>query len=191
MEIKNRFDTVFKRLKETNFDENTLCAEFWRKILKLNENFNEKDCWELFTDNIQWMIIKGVVGTNEIVDWFDESDLNSHGIYSKGEHEIVNDFAIGLGNVKLKAAGHSRVILFDSAFCKGFDTTFISGYHSSYFEITDCSGEAFHSCKVKAKGYSKIEAWGCSQVIAENYSYVIQHERASVANSLHSHTVIV
>ena len=189
--MKSKFEIVFKRLKNAKLDENILCSEFWRKVMELNKRFNQSDCWALMIDNIEWLINTGTMTTGELKSWFSKEELNRHNIYTTGKVQITDGFAIGLGNVKIEASGHSRIVLFDTAFAEGFDTAFIIGFHSSSFTLNNCVGEAFNHCKVLAKDFSKVEAWDHSFVKAESYSYVLQHEKARVEGSKNSRVVLV
>lgn len=176
--MRKVFDIVFDRLREKSVDTNILCAPFWRRVMKIKDSFSEEDAWSMLTDNIEWLINMEVFSTKELIDWFKEEELNEHGIYFQGDVLCNNSTCIGLGTCNIKATGHSRVILFDTAMAKGDDTTFISAYHQSKIDITDCSGQGFHDSMATVGGYAKFEAWGNSQVNAKNYSYVILHENA-------------
>lgn len=189
--MESKFKVVLKRLKDAKLDENILCSEFWRRIIALSKNFNEKDCWSIMVDNIEWLLNTGTITSDDLVSWFTEKQLNEHGIYSTGTHKIVDRIAIGIKDAKFEASGHSRIALFDNAFCEAFDTTFVTGFQNSSFEIKNCTGESFGNCKVVARDFSKVEAWDNSTVKAETYSFVLAHGNAQVQNSENSHTIIV
>lgn len=178
--MKKAFLTVYNQLKALSVDENILCSEFWLKVIRLKENFNEKEAWNLLKENIQWLMINKVINTNQLKDWFDSSELANNGIYIEGHIVCKDEFIIGLGSAAINASGHSRIILFDKAVADCYDTTFVSGYNLSSFTLNDCIGEAFDNAKVTAQGYAKAELWGESNCIAENYSYIIKHEKAKV-----------
>lgn len=185
--MKRVFETVFDRLREKSLDTNVLCAPFWRKVLKLKEEFDEGEAWELLLDNIEWMINMEVISTTELLNWFLSEELESHGIYFKGDVLVNNDRCIGIGKAHIKATGHSRVVLFDKASCDAYDTTFVSGYNHSFMRINDCVGNAFHSCKAQVRGYGKLESWSNSDVIAKNFSYVVLHDQAECNGTSHVH----
>lgn len=189
--MKDKFDMFFERLKEINFSENTLCKEFWLKLKSLHQNFDESACWDLLVSNIEWVINTGSLTTDELTSWFSPQDLAKHNIFSNGVIEINSGLAIGIGKAKIKATGHSRVILFDKAECEAFDTTFVSGFNESTIVLKNCNADAFHNCKVTAKDFSKVEAWGDSKIKAETYSCVLAHENALVENSGNGYTIIV
>lgn len=176
--IKNKFNTVVERLKKMNLSEDILCSEYWRKILKLHQNFNEKDCWKLLFDNIEWLINADVVSSKELQKWFTKEELEKHNIFVSGTHELKNTEAIGLGNAKLDVTGHSRIILFDDAFCDAGDTTFVTGFNNSSFVLNECVGTAFHNVEVTAKGFSKVEGFDNAEITGHNYSYVILNDNA-------------
>tara|TARA_B110001450_G_scaffold130424_1_gene122696 strand:+ start:2708 stop:3277 length:570 start_codon:yes stop_codon:yes gene_type:complete len=189
--MESKLKIVIERLKAAKLGENILCSEFWRKIIALSESFNEKDCWSLMIGNIEWLLNTGIMTSDDIVLWFTEKQLNKHGIYSKGTHKIVDGKATGIKKAKFHVSGHSRIVLFDTAFAEGFDSTFITGFQNSSFEIKNCTGESFGNCKVVARDFSKVEAWDNSTVKAETYSFVMAHENAQVQNSENSHTIII
>lgn len=179
--MKNKFDIVFNRLKEVKLNENVLCKVFWLKILKLHQNFNEVECWQLMTENISWLfkakqhfgIDIDIMTSNEIREWFTEEELNAHNIYSKGKHHVSNAQVIGLGDVKLEVDGHSEVFLFDNSFGDCGDTTFVKGYDNSTFVVSDCIGNAFENCNSEAKGLSIIENWTNNKVVKGPNSLVV------------------
>ncbi|MEE9408272.1 MAG: hypothetical protein V3V28_09375 [Polaribacter sp.] len=179
--MENKFDIVFNRLKEIKLDENVLCKAFWLKVLRLHQNFNEADCWQLMTENISWLLKAkkhfgidiDIITSDEIRDWFPEDILNEHHIYSKGKHHISNTQVIGLGDVKLEVDGHSEVFLFDNAFAKCGDTTFVKGYDNSFFIVTDCIGNAFENCQAESKGLSIVENWTNNKVVKGPNSLVV------------------
>ncbi len=165
--METKFSIVFERLKLIRLDENILCKPFWLKVMKLKKNFNEKQCWNLFVDNIEWLLNAHqhyglndpILTTSDIKTWFEESILNENGIYTKGGINIVDRKVIGLGSVIINATGHSKVVLFDSAHANCHDTTFVSGFQSSSFVVNDCIGNAFDNCIAKARGLSIVENW--------------------------------
>ena len=153
--MESKFRVVLKKLKDAKLDENILCSDFWRKIIALSKNFNEADCWNIIADNIEWLINTDTITSDDLVSWFTQKQLNEHNIYSIGKHKIVNEIAIGIKDVKFEASGHSRIVLFDNAFCEAFDTSFITGFQNSSFEVKNCTGEAFGNCKVVARDFFK------------------------------------
>lgn len=189
--MKEHFLTVFNRLKAASLSENILCKEFWLKIIKLKENFNEADCWELVVDNIEWLINTNTVTSKELSQWFTKEELSEHGIYHSGNYRISNSRAIAFNNVEIEAVNHSRVILFDRAKCRAFDNSFVTGFNESTIELKNCSADVFHKCRVTATDFSKVEAWDNAQIDARTYSCVMAHDKVQVQNSENSHTIIV
>jgi len=187
--MKKAFNIVFDRLKEKSVDQNVLCAPFWRKVMKLKDDFKEEDAWELLLDNIEWMINMEVISTAELLEWFSYEELVTHRIYSSGDVLCNNDRCIGIGSAHIKATGHSRVVLFDKASCDAYDSTFVSGYHNSYMKINDCVGNAFHNCKSQVRGYGKLESWSKYAALAKNFSYVILHDGAECNGTSHVHVL--
>lgn len=188
--MEKNFDTVYQTLLELKLDENVLCQEFWRKLMKLRANFNKADCWELIVENIEWLFHSGALEIAIFKSWFTEAELNEHGIYTKGHVKAVNEWIVGLGNVKIAASGHSKVVLFENAHCEGFDSTFIKGFGNSTFIANECVGEAFQNCKCTAGFQSKIEAWDDVIVEAKDYSMVIKHDNASGIVSSRAFSII-
>jgi len=175
--MEDRFNIVFERLKEAKLDGNILCSDFWRRIISLRNNFNEADCWGLMIGNIEWIVNTGTMTTDDIVSWFTKDELEAHGIYFEGRVNVVDGKAIGLKNVHIFAAGHSRVVLFDNASCEAYDTTFVTGFNDSGFVVTDCIGTAMGNCTSEAKGLSIVENWttntvkkGVHGLVVERYS---------------------
>lgn len=133
-------------------DFGKLCPEFWIKIQRLKNNYNEQACWLLLTENIEWILNCkehykldfDIITTVEIMSWFFSFELEAHNIHCTGETIINNDFAIGLGSAKIKATGHSKMILIDNSSAECYDTSFVSGYNQSSFVVYDCIGNAFH-----------------------------------------------
>lgn len=179
--MQNKFNIVFDRLKEIKIDENVLCKPFWIKVLRLHNNFNEKDCWELMTKNIDWLLNAkkhhglniDILTSSELIDWFTEKELNANNIYISGEVEINDGYAIGLGNVKIDAIGHSQILLFDNASADCYDTTFVFGYDNSQFTVNDCMGSAFGNCMSEAKGVSLIDNYTTNEVSKSSRSLVV------------------
>ena len=99
--MEDKFNIVFERLKEAKLDENILCSDFWRKIIKLRKNFNETDCWDLMIENIEWIINTGTMTTDDIISWFTKAELEAHGIYFEGKVDVVDSKAIGLKNAHI------------------------------------------------------------------------------------------
>lgn len=170
--MRDKFQIVFNRLKEVKLDENILCRPFWKKILQLQENFNEQECWDLLTENIAWLlkakdffgIDTEILTTLELIEWFTEKELNAQGIYSKGDHHLSNTQVIGIGDVYLDIDGHSEVTLFDKAHANCGDTTFVKGYDNTSFVVNDCIGNAFENCEAEAVGISIVENWSKNEV---------------------------
>lgn len=182
--MKKAFDIIYLKLKELSIDENILCKEFWFKIVRLRENFNEKAAWELFKSNIQWLIKSKVITHADIIQMFEDSELAEYGIYFEGLVVCKDDIVVGFGDCKISASGHSRVILFDQAEADCYDSTFATGYDKSKITLNDCVGEAFGKCQVIAKGYSKVELWEESFCIGKNYSYIIAHDISTVSKDI-------
>lgn len=189
--MQDKFNIVFNRLNQAKLSENVLCSEFWLKIIKLQKNFNEDDCWALLIDNIEWVINTGIMTTDDLVSWLLPEDLNKHNIYIEGEHEIKDAKAIGIKNARINATGHSKIILFDNAHCQAHDSCFVTGFNNTSIELKNCVADAFHSCKVLARDFSKVEAWDNSSIKAETYSSVLAHDKVQVENTENTHTVFV
>lgn len=181
--MKQHFETVYLRLKNIALDKNILCSEFWKKIIALRNDFNEKEAWRLTVGNIQWLVNSKVIATDDLVKWFGIDTLIENNIYIDGDVLVKDAFAVGLQNARIKAVGHSRIILFDNAHADCFDTTFLSAHQRSTATLLDCSGELFDNASCDAKGYAKVEAWQESRVNADNYCYVIKHDNAQVNSS--------
>jgi len=179
--MKKVLNIIYNRLLELKLSENILCSEYWRKIIALNENFNQEAAWNLFTENFDWIVNSNIITTAEIKSWFLEEELNAHNIFTTGTHKISESKAIGIGEANLEAVGHSKILLFDQAHCKAFDSTFVKGFNKSTFELKECTGEAFNDCKAVAGYNSKVEAWDNSFVTAQDWSFIIQHKGAQVA----------
>lgn len=154
-----------------------ICGPFWRKISTLRDHWDEPAAWELLIDNVEWLVGKGFVTTGELIKALGP-EMAYHGIYCRGDALVNNGVAIAMGDARVVATGHSRVVLFDRAVCEAYDTTFVSLYHRSTAEVDDCVGQGFHSSRATVKGYGKFEAWDDCHVKAENYSYIILHDRA-------------
>lgn len=189
--METKFNIVFKRLKEAKLDENILCSEFWRKIIALSKKFNEKDCWDLTVENIEWLINTNTITTDDLISWFTEEELVAHNIFVSGHHEIKDDFAIGIKTAVIEAVGHSKIILFDHATCEAYDTSFVKVFNNSIVHLNNCVADAFHNSRVIAKDFSKVEAWDDVKVIASGYSCILAHDNVQVQNSENTHTVIV
>lgn len=187
--MKQKFEIVFEKLKEFRLNENILCKEFWKKLVLLKENFNEEDCWALIVENGEWLFNSGALDIQIFKSWFSEEDLNEHNIFTKGEHRIVDAWAIGMGTARIEAAGHSKIILFENAHCNAFDTTFVKGFGDSSFHVQECIGEAFNDCRAVAGYQSKVEGWDNSFIQAEDYSFVIKHDTCYGPVSKKAHSI--
>ncbi len=177
--IKEKFNIVIERLKSMNLSEEILCSAYWRKILKLQKNFNEKICWKLLFDHIEWCINTETISSQELQEWFTKEELAKHCIYTEGKHELKNVEVIGLGTAQLEVSGHSRVVLFDKAFCSASDTTFVTGFNDSSFVLNECMGTAFHNVKVTANRHSKVEGYDKAEIEGFNYALVILNDEAT------------
>ena len=176
--MRKQFNIVYNRLKEVKLDENILCRPFWKKILELHQSFDDQKCWDLMTENIEWLLkarkwykeqydidVKtDILTSKELIDWFTEEELNAHNIFTKGYQHISNKRVIGLADVTLEVDGHSEVILFDTAHAICGDTTFVKGYDNSSFVVSDCIGYAFENCNAQATGISIVENWSTNEV---------------------------
>lgn len=176
--MKEKLNEVIDRLKAANLDQDVLCKPYWLKLLKLQNDFNHQAAWNLLTQNIEWMINTGTITTTELREWFSDEELSAHNIYT-GQAKVNNGFGIGIGNAKIEATGHSRVVLFDFALCEAFDTSFVTGFDNTQMELTNCVGNAFGKCKVLAKDHSKVEAWDSADVALETYSYLYAHDKVT------------
>ena len=181
---------IIDRLKKANFDQNVLCKEYWSKLLHLQQNFNENQAWELLLDNIEWIINTGTITTAELKQWFTADELKTNHIY-QDTAVINNGIAIGIGNAKIEATGHSRVILFDYASCEAYDTTFVKGFNHSQMTLHNCIGDAFSNCKVTAKDHAKVEAWDSADVTLETYSYLYAHDKVTHTKSKNCYVAFV
>lgn len=181
--MKKIFKIVFERIEKRR-KESDICADFWGKLLRLKENFNEADAWALLIGNIQWVINKKVITTQELMKWFREDKLNAYGIFSKGRHEVKDGVAIAIGNCSIEASGHSKVIVFDSASVEAFDTSFVLCHNTSHATVTDCIATGFDESKIKVKGFGLCEAWDNCNVIAEHKSVVRKHDNAVVSSTV-------
>lgn len=190
LKMQQVLNEILKRLKAVNFDEDILCKEYWLKLLRLSENFNEQHAWTMLIDNIEWLVNTGTIKTKELQEWFTLQELEAHGIYS-GKATVNNGVAIGIGNATIEAFRHSRVVLFDFATCTAFDTSFVKGFDNSQMELNNCVGDAFNKCKVTAKDHSKVEAWDSADVTLETYSYLLAHDRATHTKTKSCHVVFV
>ncbi len=187
--MKDKFEIVYNRMLEAELDKvisnftndrkGLLCKEYWCKMKRLHEDFNSKDCWDLIVNNIQWILgveslygIK-IMSTKEIREWFSEEELNQHGIYTKGTHEFVDKYVIGMGEAHIMVSGHSRLILYDNAKGEVYDTSFVSGYMNSHFKIKEACGEAFGNTTIEARGYSKVELWDKSKGIFGKNVFIV------------------
>lgn len=187
--LQEKFNIVFDTLKEMRLDENILCQEFWRKLVKLKANFNDSDCWKLIVENSEWLFNSGALDVGLFRSWFPEEVLNANNIFTKGMHKVNDGIAIGMGDCIIEATGHSKIILFEKAMCEAHDTTFVKGFQYSRFSVKECMGEAFQNCTAFAKYQSKIEAWDDSIIEAEDYSFVIKHDNAKVIASKRAYLV--
>lgn len=189
--MEKQFNIVFKTLKDIRLDENVLCQKFWKKLVLLKENFNESDCWDLIIENGEWLFNSGALDIKLFKSWFPEDILNEHNIFTKGDffHSINDGIAIGMGDAKIMATGHSKIILFESSHCEAHDSTFVKGFQNSSFTVQECIGEAFQNCKATAKYQSKVEAWDDTIIDAEDYSFVIKHDNCRVTLSKRAYSV--
>ncbi len=177
--MKKVFEIVYERLLKVK-EVGKLCPEFWGKIQYLKNNYSEKDCWQMLTQNIEWILNSkeyykldfDILTTEEIKEWFSSFELEVNNIYCKGEIAVNNGYAIGLGEAKINATGHSKILLFDKATAECYDTSFVSGYNQSTFTVHDCIGSAFHECKAHAKGLSIIESWSKIKPLGSSQSLV-------------------
>ena len=181
--MEKKFNIVFQTLKELRLDENILCQEFWRKILKLKENFNEGDCWDLIVENGEWLFNSGALKIETFKSWFPEDILNEHNIFTRGKFAIKDGKAIGMGNAKITSTGHSKILLWEKAHCDGFDSSFIKAFGHSTFTLKECVGEAFQNSRGVAGFQSKVEAWDNSRIEAQDYSFVVLHDNSEATLS--------
>ncbi len=157
--MKDKLEIVYQRLLKAKLNENILCSKFWKNIVRLRKNFSEDAAWQMLTEHIIWMINTKTISTADLLAWFSESELNTHHIYSKGKHRVLNARATAIGNAKIEAVGHSFIVLFDNAQCNAYDTTFVKGFNNTHFVLNNCTGEAYENCTFEAKDFSKVEAW--------------------------------
>ncbi|MFI2744195.1 hypothetical protein ACG2LH_15785 [Zhouia sp. PK063] len=188
--MQEKFNIVFGRLKELRVNENDLCKSFWLKILRLKDNFQDNEAWSLLTDNIEWLLIKNVITTNDLVSWFTEEELNKHGVYSKDKVKVQNKFAIGIKNAMIESYGLSKVILFDRAKAKCYDYTFVKGYNESDITIKEGIAEGFHDTRIVAKGYSKVEGFDSCFIALHNTSVARLHDKSIVISKSNRSLVI-
>jgi|SRR5690606_3465392 len=181
--MKKAFEIVFERINKLRL-ESDICADFWGKLLRLKDDFNEDDCWFLLFDNIQWLINKNIIKSSDLLQWFSEKDLSDKNIFFKGTHEVKNNQVIGFGNAHIEASGHSKVTLFDSSHCLAFDTSFVTCFDSSTAVVSDCIVNGFHNSKITVKGFGLCESFDDCKVIAENRSVVFKHDNSTVASTI-------
>lgn len=172
--MRNKLEIIYQRLLEAKLDENILCSEYWKKILWLRTHFSEETSWKMLTENIIWMINTKILSTTDLLAWFSETELNQHHIYSKGNHKVIDARATGIGTAKIKAMGHSFIVLFEKAQCKAYDTTFVKGFDHSHFVLNNCVGEAYEHCTFEAKDFSKVESWDNAKGTKSGASVVLE-----------------
>lgn len=189
--MKPIFNIVFKRLRSSGLAGNASCAGTWKKLLALQRDLNEEICWELLTTHLPWLINNELITGDEIRSWFSIAELNARHIYTKGSHAVRDGFAIGLGEVTLEASGHSKIILFEKAFCAARDTSFVTGFHNSFLIVTNCFGYTYHHSKAIARNYARVEAHDESFVKAEDHSYIIRHNNATVERAGTSKAIVL
>lgn len=178
--MKDKFDLIFKKLNELRLDENILCKEFWFKVVRLNQNFDQAECWNLFINNIEWLINSNVITTTQIIEWFTYEELELHGVFVSGIHKVKDTKVIALGSAEIEASGHSKVTLFDSASCEAYDTSFVTCFHNSSAIGKGCILNGFHNSRLKIKGFGIAEGWDHCSIIGEGQSVVRLHEESTV-----------
>lgn len=181
--MKKAFEIVFDRINKLRL-ESDICTDFWGKLLRLKDDFNEDDCWFLLFDNIQWLINKNIIKSSDLLQWFSEEELIDKNIFFKGNHEVKNNQVIGFGNAHIESSGHSKVTLFDSSHCLAFDTSFVTCFNTSTAVVSDCIVNGFHNSKITVKGFGLCESFDDCQVIAENRSVVFKHDNSKVASTI-------
>lgn len=180
--MKKAFQIVFKRINKVRL-ESDICADFWGKLLRLKDNFNEDDCWHLLFDNIQWLVAKKIIKPSELLKWFSEKELIDHNIFFKDNHLVKDAQAIGFGNARIEAVGHSKVTLFETSKCEAFDTSFVTCFDRSEAIVRDCIVNGFNDSKITIKGFGLCESWDNCTVTAEGRSVVFKHENSIVAST--------
>ncbi len=172
--MEKKFKTVTDRIFSNKdiFDEK-LCRANKIKIEWLRSHFDAEKVWNYLTENIAWVVNLGVLKTNELVEWFSEEDLNKHGIFSKGTHEVQNGRFIGIGKARLIATLHTEVILFDEATAECYDTSFLTCYGNSKGEVTDCMATGMQNSEIIANG-SRVELFENAKCTNKGNSLVIQ-----------------
>lgn len=187
--MNKAFNIIYAKVKEMSSDENLLCKEFWLKVSRLKEKYDEEIAWELFLSNFQWLMSKNIISSRELIKWFNQEELNKRKIYTNGVTEIKDNFAIGLFNSEIIAKGHSRVILFDSSDAKCYDSTFATANNNAKLELNDCTGEAFNDSTVVVNEYGKVELWDNTKCKSLHYSYIIKHDNSQVESGINAHVL--
>ena len=176
--MKEAFLKVYEVLKEMSKDPDLLCAQFWLKIKKLHDQYDEEAVWKLMFDNMTWLINTKVLTSKFLLQNFTIEELSSHNIYFQDKVIIKDAKAVLFGTAKAEVSGHSLITQFENSETECYDTTFVTLFGNSKTIVRDCIAEGFNNSKITGKGYAKIEAWENAQVISTDSDFVVLQEGA-------------
>ncbi len=172
--MEQKFKIVTDRIFANKaLSNDKLCRANRIKIERIRAHFDNDKVWSFFIENFAWVVNLGVLKTSELIEWFTEEELNNHGIFSTGSHEVQNGSFIGIGNAHLISSMYSVVMLFDNASAECYDTSFLTCYNKSKGNVTDCMAIGMHDSKIVANG-SRVELFDNSKCINEGESLIIQ-----------------
>ncbi|WP_139959170.1 hypothetical protein [Flavicella sediminum] len=176
--MKEAFLGVYQVLKKMSENPDLLCAQFWLKIKKLHETYNEQEVWELMFDNMEWLIQTKVISSKYLLNNFTIEELAAHNIYLKDKVIIKNKRAILFGSAEAEVSGHSLIVQFEQSESKCYDTTFVKLYDQAKTTVNGCMAEGFNESIIIGKGYSRIEAWDNVTVSCKESDFVVLQEGA-------------
>ncbi len=172
--MEQKFKIVTDRiLTNKELFNDKLCRVNRIKIERLRAYFDAKKAWNFLIENIAWVINLGVLKTSELTKWFSEEELNKHGIFSKGTHEVQNGYFVGIGNAHLISTLHTEVMLFGNATADCYDTSFLTCFNNSKGSVTDCMAVGMQDSEITANG-SRVELFDNSKCINKGNSLIIQ-----------------
>lgn len=176
--MKEAFLGVYQVLKQMSTDPDLLCVQFWLKIKKLHDNYDEQAVWELMFDNMEWLIHTNVLTSEYLINNFTLEELASHNIFFQGKTIIKNEKAILFGTAIAEVSGHSLIVQFEQSESICYDTTFVKLFDQSKATVRGCMAEAFNESIVIGDGYSRIEAWDDVTVSSKESDFVVLQEGA-------------
>ncbi|MEI6865569.1 hypothetical protein [Flavicella sp.] len=176
--MKEAFLEVYQALKLMSSNSDLLCVQFWLKIKKLHENYDEEAVWQLMFDNMIWLINTNVLTSAYLKSNFTLEELSSHKIYFQDKVIIKNNRGILFGTAKAEVSGHSLIVQFENSETECYDTTFVTLFDQSKTTAHGCLVNAFNQCEVIGKGYAKIEAWDNVAVSHTSTDFVVLKEGA-------------